>query len=171
DVSSISFVEENSNNVTLTLAAENDAAATYFGGKWRTPTNVDFNQLVSQCYLKWVYNYHGSGVGGLVVYKAKIDSDKGKSSLPTAPDTPEASYTLADAHIFIPVTNCYFQNHLFSDSEGWWDNCALLSSSYNVSRKGSYVFWYYPYKYDRQYRGVVPLGALFQAACVRPVCD
>ncbi len=164
-------LESTEDSLTMTLAAENDAATVNMGGKWRMPTMTDMQKLTQQCYLKWTNNYHGTGAKGLVVYKAKDSNDRGKASLPNGPDKPKGTYTLADKHIFIPAAGCYFNEKIFSEST-YFANCALYSSTFSVSRDCAWVMWYFEEKNENtKFRGIVPVGTNMQAACVRGVLD
>ncbi|MCM8872701.1 MAG: DUF1566 domain-containing protein [Paludibacteraceae bacterium] len=89
-----------------TLDLSDDAAYVNWGGKWRMPTKAQQDELRKQCYWVWTENYNGSNVKGYIVYKAKGSSDKGKKIYKDG--TPSSSYTLSDAHIFLPAAGfCY----------------------------------------------------------------
>ena len=84
-----------------TLELLDDAAYVNWGGKWRMPTKTQWDELIGQCYWVLTDSYNGSGVAGVIVYKAKDPSDKGRyggSSL---------AYSLSDAHIFLPEAGWY----------------------------------------------------------------
>lgn len=78
-----------------------DAAKANWGGKWRIPTKDQFDELMSQCYWVWTGNYNSSNVSGYIVYKAKNSSDKGVKIYEG--ETSSSSYSLSDAHIFLPA--------------------------------------------------------------------
>ena len=90
----------------VTLESVDDAATFALGSDYSTPTKDDWDELIKQCYWEWTSNYNSTGVCGRIVYKAKVTADKGKKS------SPSASYSLSDAHIFLPAvggrieTNC-----------------------------------------------------------------
>ena len=84
-----------------TLDLSDDAAKANWGGKWRIPTKDQFDELMSQCYWVWTGNYNSSSVSGYIVYKAKNSSDKGKNIYSSG--APSSSYSLSDAHIFLPA--------------------------------------------------------------------
>lgn len=88
-----------------TLELSDDAAYMNWGGKWRMPTYDQQEELMSQCYWVWTNSYNGSNVAGYIVYKAKSSSDKGKKIYKNG--TPSSSYTLSNAHIFLPAAGCY----------------------------------------------------------------
>ncbi|MCM8872755.1 MAG: hypothetical protein NDJ65_05690 [Paludibacteraceae bacterium] len=83
------------------LDLSDDAAYVNWGGKWRMPTDVQLYELRDQCYWVWSESYNSSGVKGYIVYKAKSSSDMGKHVYKG--QTPSSSYTLSDAHIFLPA--------------------------------------------------------------------
>ena len=99
-----------------------DAAYANWGGKWRMPTYVQQIELRNQCYWVLTDSYNGSGYG-YIVYKAKSLSDKGVMNLYEV--TP--SYTLSDAHIFLPHAFYLDEYGLFPGPYGgYW------SSSRNI---------------------------------------
>lgn len=85
-----------------TLDLEDDAAYVNWGGKWMMPTMVQQMELRNECYWEWTEDYNGSGVAGCIVYKAKAEADKG-SVWDNKYKKPSASYSLDDAHIFLPA--------------------------------------------------------------------
>ena len=84
-----------------TLDLEDDAAYVNWGGKWMMPTMVQQMELRNECYWEWTEDYNGSGVAGCIVYKAKAEADKGVKVSKKNP--PLSSYSLSDAHIFLPA--------------------------------------------------------------------
>lgn len=44
----------------------NDAARVNMGGKWRMPTNAEFQELINNCTYTLTYDYNGTGVEGVV---------------------------------------------------------------------------------------------------------
>ncbi len=103
-----------------TLDLSDDAAYVNWGGKWRMPTKAQQDELRSECYWVWARNYKNSSVRGYVVYKAKSSSDKGVSIYYDG--TPSSSYSLSDAHIFLPAaglhdgSNANFYGYYWSSS-------------------------------------------------------
>ena len=89
------------NGVTDIAGTQYDAAKVNWGGKWRMPTRTQQDELSNECYWVWTESYNGSNVKGYIVYKAKTSSDKGKEI--NKGETPSSSYTLSDAHIFLPA--------------------------------------------------------------------
>ena len=51
-------------NTDLTL--EQDAAHAYMGGKWRMPTEAEYQELLDNCDVVWTDDYNETGVKGLV---------------------------------------------------------------------------------------------------------
>ena len=84
-----------------TLDLSDDAAYVNWGGKWRMPTKAQQDELFGECYWVWTDSYNDSNVKGYIVYKAKNSSDKGVKI--TEDRTPSSSYSLSDAHIFLPA--------------------------------------------------------------------
>ena len=84
-----------------TLDLSDDAAYVNWGGKWRMPTDEQQTELRNECYWVWTESYNGSNVKGYIVYKAKTSSDKGQQISKNG--TPSSSYSLSDAHIFLPA--------------------------------------------------------------------
>ena len=87
--------------VTDIAGTQYDAAYANWGGKWRMPTYDQQTELLNECYWVWTENYNGSTVKGYIAYKAKTSSDKGKKIYSSG--IPSASYSLSDAHIFLPA--------------------------------------------------------------------
>ncbi len=98
---------------------------------WRIPTKDQFDELLNECYWVYTRNYNGSNVNGYIVYKAKSSSDKGVKVSPSG--TPSSSYSLSDAHIFLPLagflegdmlrgdglSGCYWSSMLYFDEESY----------------------------------------------------
>ena len=82
-------------------SSEDDAAHANWGGKWRMPTRAQQEELLKECYWVWTKSYNNSNVKGYIVYKAKSSSDKGTKIY--SGETPSSSYSLSDAHIFLPA--------------------------------------------------------------------
>ncbi|MBR5166576.1 MAG: hypothetical protein IKW86_00740 [Salinivirgaceae bacterium] len=84
-----------------TLESADDVATAVIGSDYSMPTKADWEELGNQCYWVWTSDYNGHGVSGCIVYKAKSAGDKGTKVY--SGDTPSASYSLKDAHIFLPA--------------------------------------------------------------------
>ncbi|MBE6313030.1 MAG: hypothetical protein E7076_07760 [Bacteroidales bacterium] len=102
--------------------SEYDAARANMKGKWRIPNGAEFRELMNNCYWEWTDDYNGKGVAGCIVYKVKDATDKekmkcadgyvyGRNDYGKIISKDEkyrsalaASYSLADIHIFLPVT-------------------------------------------------------------------
>ena len=89
------------NGMTDIAGTQYDAAYVNWGGKWRMPTKTQQDELLNECYWVWTESYNNSNVKGYIVYKAKTSSDKGQQIYKNG--TPSASYSLSDAHIFLPA--------------------------------------------------------------------
>ena len=48
-----------------TLDPEDDAATQIMGGKWRMPTQTDFQELLKNTTQEWVEDFNNSGVSGM----------------------------------------------------------------------------------------------------------
>ena len=94
------------------LDLSDDAAYVNWGGKWRMPTQAQQDELINQCYWVWTESYNNSNVKGYIVYKAKVSSDKGVKIYSSK--TPSSSYSLSDAHIFMPAAGYCYGDYLSS---------------------------------------------------------
>jgi len=142
-----------------TLEAADDVAATQWGGKWRMPTEEEIVKLMKQCYWQWVTSYNGKEVNGYVVYKAKEDADKGVKVCNG--DTPLATYSLSDAHIFLPVAGSYHKSEINNAGEfgNYW-----TASIFGTFSEEAYILYLLPRNVDK--RG----AKRFVGHSVRPVC-
>ena len=52
-----------------------DSVNAYWGGKWRLPTDTEFQALISSTTSGWIENYQGSGVNGML-FTDKTDWSK-----------------------------------------------------------------------------------------------
>lgn len=124
------------------LDEEDDAAHVNWGGKWIMPTHEQQKELIKQCYWVWTSNYNKSKVAGYVVFKAKSPEDKGVCTLKG--EVHLSSYSLSDAHIFLPATGTYLNSfHLVVGKYGeFWSSSLNTSSpsfSWTLSFESSYV--------------------------------
>jgi len=46
---------------------EDDAARVMLGGRWRTPTKVEWKELIDNCTFTWIRSYKGTGVSGALL--------------------------------------------------------------------------------------------------------
>ena len=145
--------------VTDIAGTQYDAAAANWGGKWRMPTREQQDELRNECYWVWTESYNNSNVKGYIVYKAKTSSDKGKNS-----GTPSASYSLSDAHIFLPAAGfrkggglgyagSYGLCWSSSQRAGYPDNAWCVCFSFNSGDVNDY--------HDDRYYGM-PVRAVFK---------
>lgn len=80
------FTKYGSVDGKMVLEASDDAARVAWGGKWRTPTLEEFEELQSKCSWKWADSYKGSGVCGYII-TSKVPGYEGRSIfLPAAGD-------------------------------------------------------------------------------------
>ena len=54
------------------LTLEDDAAHTCMGGKWRVPTEAEWQELIDNCNVMWTDDYNGSGVAGRI-FTSKVN--------------------------------------------------------------------------------------------------
>jgi len=149
-----SYGKDGYTDALTTLEVTDDAATAVLGSDYSMPTNADWSELSSLCYWVWTSDYNGQGVAGYIVYKAKQDSDKGTKVY--SGSTPSASYSLSDAHMFLPAAGFRYNTYLYgAGSRGYyWSaslselypdfarNCLFYGSSVNAD--------YYDYRYYGQ---------------------
>lgn len=121
-----SYGKDGFTDTKTTLDLSDDAAYVNWGGKWRMPTKAQQDELINECYWVWTKSYNNSNVKGYIVYKAKSSSDKGKDIY--SGETPSSSYSLSDAHIFLPAAGYRRDGDLVN--AGSYGYC--LSSSLNT---------------------------------------
>lgn len=128
----------------ITLDLEDDAAYVNWGGKWMMPTMVQQIELRNECYWEWTEDYNGSGVAGCIVYKAKAEADKGSGrSSDYEYKKPSASYSLDDAHIFLPAAGERgFNGDLdYAGSDGfYWSSSLDSEHAWSVIFKSDHVY-------------------------------
>ena len=71
----IGITKYNKTDHKTILEACDDAVQAAWGGKWRMPTEAEFQTLLSSTTHEWVENYQGSRVNGRL-FTDKIDSSK-----------------------------------------------------------------------------------------------
>lgn len=123
------------------------------------PTVEDWKELDSLCYWVWTNNYNGTSVAGYIIYKAKSEHDKGRIIIDDG--TPSVSYSLSDAHIFLPAAG--WRNDSGLNSAGFSGN--YWSSSLDESKPSC------ARNCDFSSRGVGPsmTSGRFVGLSVRPV--
>lgn len=120
DYNETALNEWNATNLTNNvLNPEVDAAHANWGEPWRMPTTAEWQELASNTYMKWEYDYAGTGVAGFIVYKVKNAADKGHMTVDNN-DNPEdpawvtydqnwnecdepGGYSLSVVHLFLPA--------------------------------------------------------------------
>lgn len=152
--------EYGSTDTKTVLDLEDDAAHANWGGVWRMPTRQELQSLYSECHWEWVTSYDGHEVCGIVIYKAKRESDKQKHT-----SSPLETYSIEnDVHIFIP-----FAGYIASKSYEMGDRGFYWSSNLSDQQPdGAYRFDIYNnrYRYDWDVTYNRHLGF-----SVRPVCQ
>jgi hypothetical protein len=108
-----------------TLEAADDVATAVLGSDYSMPTIADWYELGRQCYWVWTENYKNHNVSGYLVYKAKSAADKGAKVF--SDGKPSRSYSLKDAHIFLPAAG----SRCTSDLGGSGSNGDYWSASLN----------------------------------------
>jgi len=154
------YGKDGNTDALTTLEATDDAATAVFGSDYAMPTAAEWSELSSQCYWVWTADYNGQGVAGYIVYKAKADGDKGTKVY--SGNTPSASYSLSDAHIFLPAAGYRDTTYLYlAGSYGYYWSASLYESYPDCARYcvflSSYVYtddYYYYRDYGQAVRPV-----------------
>lgn len=122
-------------SIETDLTLEQDAAHAYMGGKWRMPTEEEWQELIDNCNSTWTDNYGGTGVKGRL-FTSKINGNS--VFFPAAGNCEESS-----------VKNVGVGNFCWSASWDYpgWARCFKFSSG------SFYVDYYYIY-YGQSVRGV-----------------
>lgn len=160
-----SYIDENAkveDAIKTVLDPEDDAAHVNWGGKWRMPTSEEINELETGCYWQLVTSYNGKSVKGFVVYKAKIESDKGKDS--KRYPSRASSYSLSDPHIFLPLPGAFNgenANAANTDVYGFYYSSSLSGAAYNAQMMFLSIYDYaggggYPRYLGFSVRAVLP---------------
>lgn len=117
------------NALKTVLDPEDDAAHVNWGGDWRMPTKEEQDELLENCYWKWVTSYNGKSVNGYIVYKVKDSADKGKMTNNNSSYSPVGSYSVSDPHLFLPAAGCRYDSSLdIASSYGNYRSSSLYSS-------------------------------------------
>ena len=116
------------------LTLEQDAVHAYMGGKWRIPTQVEFQELIDNCTATWTDDYNGTGVAGML-----FTGPNGNSVFfPAAGDCNASSVYFAGLHGY------YWSASWYSSSGAWY-----------LSFDSGYQYLYNNYRYSgRSVRGV-----------------
>ncbi len=99
------------NDQKKVLEAKDDAATANWGNSWRTPTNEEFEELLTGCNWEWVANINGTGVAG------------------------EVGTSIANgATIFFPATGIYNDDHIGGDGTfgNYWASTLHENMSYTA---------------------------------------
>ena len=153
-----SYGKDDFTDTKTTLDLSDDAAYVNWGGKWRMPTD---EQQREQCYWVWTGSYNGSGIGGYIVYKVKAEADKGVTIEKYM--SPLSSYSLSDAHIFLPAAGCRSDDGLDDAGSGadYWSSSLRTDYPFDAWHISFYVdFVDYGFidgrYYGRSVRAVIP---------------
>ncbi len=144
-----------------TLEPADDAATANWGGKWRMPTQKEWDELSRNCYGVWTENYNGTGVNGWVFYKAKTAANKNKRAYKG--QTPLATYSLSDKHIFLPASGQWW-----SEINDRGKKCNYWLSDLGRESRGANGISIGPKSSDFAGNGG---GTRFMGYTVRPVLD
>ena len=60
--------------ISTDLTLEQDAAHANLGGKWRMPTDAEYQELINNCDMVWTDDYNGTGVKGKV-FTSKVNGN------------------------------------------------------------------------------------------------
>lgn len=107
------------------LDIKDDAANANWHGGWRMPTMTEIVALREQCYWKHVDSYNGTGISGYIVFRAKDSADRGATG-----NDHVASYTLADAHIFLPAAGWCRGSSYWNTGGHYWSSSLYEKASY-----------------------------------------
>ena len=108
----------------ITLEPTDDVATTLLGSYYSMPTDADWDELERQCYWVWTETYNNHNVCGYIIYKVKSTYDKGRQVY--YKDTPSASYSLKDPHIFLPAAGFRDDKHQYgAGSDGLYWSATL----------------------------------------------
>ena len=87
---------------TLSIDETDDVTAVKWGGNWHMPSASDFQELIDECVIEWTRSYNNTGYPGIIVFKCKDESDKGRAIEERDSLKLTSRYSLLEPHIFIP---------------------------------------------------------------------
>ena len=113
---------------TTSLNPSDDPTELYISTKGRMPTGNEIEELITKCYWQYTESYHGTGVAGYIVYKAKATEDMGLvtdvnnnttngSRTNPKPKKVTERYSLNDTHIFLPSGGHHHDAALYSEGK------------------------------------------------------
>ena len=110
-----SFDDDLYNTIKISgnLTLEQDAAHVNLGGKWRMPTDDDWQELFEYCDDTWTENYNGTGVAGCI-FTSKVNGSS----------------------VFFPAAGyCYYSSvyNVGTDGDYWSASWATLLNAWFVS--------------------------------------
>lgn len=121
-------------SLNVSLYPEDDAAVQNWGGRWRMPSHAEQDELVKYCYRVWTSDYAGTGVAGCIVYAAKSVLDRGKIEEQNI-YVSSCSYTLDDAHIFLPAAGIRSRSEEWKTDDRWgyyWSSTSDVEEERNA---------------------------------------
>ncbi len=131
----------NNEDGLLTLEAADDAATANWGGKWRTPTQKEMQELLDECQRDWTTDYNGTGKAGYII----TSKAEGNTNA-----------------IFLPAAGYYDQSYLtLVGSQGYYWSSSLYEESPSVVNVLYFGSDFYIGSFNRRCSGY----------SVRPVCS
>lgn len=127
---------------TTELQSDNDTASKNMGESWTMPTKTQLQELIDNTFITAIDDYKDTGVSGVIVYKPKNDSDKGKNDIYSGDsgyvENPEGTYNPAtDTHIFFPANG--YRNGETEATTGY-DVC-IWTRTLNTTEESEAYFW------------------------------
>ena len=158
------------------IQSDDDVATKFWSENWRTPTTDEMKQLINMCYWKYTANYRGTGKAGYIVFKAKDVNDRGIEENDAHHPQLRGTYTLDDAHIFLPYTTIHGNNGI--ESKGVMGRYMTSQMYYNlVYKNGKWIVTNNEYnclelRRSNEYGSPKLLThyPIYQGSVVRPVC-
>ncbi len=102
----------NNEDGLLTLEAADDAATANWGGKWRTPTQKEMQELLDECQRDWTTDYNGTGKAGYII-TSKAEGNTNAIFLPAAGYYDQSYLTLVGSQGY------YWSSSLYEDFPGF----------------------------------------------------
>jgi len=159
-----SFVKYSNILGETVLDKDDDVASKKWVSSWRMPTDAEWVDLRNCCYWEWTDSYDNTDVSGYIVFKVKNEADKGVKKTGNSTVQPSESYSVDDAHIFLPAAGYYYDDKLndagpYAFYGYYWSS--TLDNTYSTKATGLYLSYKTVYS-DDNYR--------FYGRSIRPVC-
>ena len=106
-----SYKSRHAASISTDLKIEEDAVHIHMSGKWRTPTNVECQELIDNCNVVWTDDYNGTGVAGRV-FTSKVN---GNSVF-----LPAAGYCLDSSVNGVGSYGFYWSASWYSSAYSWY---------------------------------------------------